>query len=348
MQLRVRQKSLMTETTTKVLFIGHDNLMREVAEVRCDFLGLFGRDMGQVHPDDRKSPPKTVLKALVNLLLGKYDLVVLPSALLARVFETNSGLKAILGRLLYYLSYQSAACWLIRKILSLLFRNCEIAFVERFSQMTIHRNFFEFFPRATLFKTIAHHSYPERPRLRIEPLPYWLNTESYPERNIPPFEERDLTLFYTGTENCKARGITNDLFAQVEEEKINFLWQKERVPLETFVDFLCRSKVAWSPEGTNWQCWRHYESLFYGAIPLINRPRGEIYHDLVHGETCLFYDSIEDAISLLKELEEGKPIISTTSEERRQFAIEKHSAAAAGRKILETYLSIKNKNRESV
>jgi len=307
--------------------------MREVSGVECDFLGLFGRNMGRVHPDDRKFTKWAVLRCFLKVVLNRYDLVVLPSAMLARVVETNKGPKALLGKLLYRGSYSSWLCLLVRNAIKLVLRDTKLAFVERFSQMTVHRNFFAFFPEATLFKTIVHRTYPKFPNLEVRGLPYWLNIGSYPDLKLLPEEERNVDVFYVGTTNCKAREITEELYEKSTAAGVNFLWQREKVPFETFVEYLNETKVAWSPEGTNWQCWRHYEALYYGAIPLINKPNEDIYHDLVHGETALFYRNVDEAVTLLKDLQSGKLKMKTTCEERRQFVIEKHSATAAGNHI---------------
>ena len=321
----------------RILFAGHDNLMRDLEEAECDFLGFLGRDMGQVSKVNRRTPFFFILKSFFKLVTKQYDLVVLPSALLPRVVETNSGVKAFMAKWIYNVSYYPKFCKIISKGQHFLFRGTQVAFIERFSQMTVHPHMFRFFTEPLLFKPISHRAYPSNISIRVEPLPYWINIDSYPEVGVSPFEEREVDVFYVGTENCKARGITNEFYQKATDAGVNFLRQKEKVPLETFAERLNQTKIAWSPEGTNWQCWRHYESLYYGAIPLINAPHDSIYHDLVHGETCLLYHNVDEAVSLIKDVLEGHLKMKTTCQERRKFAIEKHSATAAGRRILETY-----------
>ena len=315
--------------------------MHELQDVDCDFIRPAGRSMGKFNPNEGKVSLLILMKYVVKFVFNRYDIVILPSALLSRVGECNKGIKAKVGRFLYRLSYNNTLCKVIRKCQSILFWDTEVAFVERYSQMTVQRNLFAFFSNATLFKTIGRNSYPHFPRLHVEVLPYWINTECYPQLDYGEFIKREYDVFYTGTSNCKARGIADELYEKSIDSGVNFLWQKEKVSLDRFVELLTLSRIAWSPEGTNWHCWRHYESLFYGSIPLINRPSKDIYQDLVHGETCLFYDSVDQAVELIKDLISGRLVMKTTSDERRQFVLEKHSAKAAGECIINFYKSSK-------
>ena len=53
----------------------------------------------------------------------------------------------------------------------------------------------------------------------------------------------------------------------------------------------CRkSWLVWSPEGLGWDCFRHYEALALGAIPVISRPTIRLAGRLEHGRNCFFYD----------------------------------------------------------
>ena len=59
---------------------------------------------------------------------------------------------------------------------------------------------------------------------------------------------------------------------------------------EEFYRRCAQAWIIWSPEGHGWDCFRHYEALACGSVPLINQPTIERYRPLLDGVHALYYD----------------------------------------------------------
>lgn len=65
---------------------------------------------------------------------------------------------------------------------------------------------------------------------------------------------------------------------------------QERLPPAEFHRRMALARLAWSPAGLGWHCFRHAEAAVAGAVPLLPCPTVESAAGFVHGSTALFYD----------------------------------------------------------
>ena len=63
-----------------------------------------------------------------------------------------------------------------------------------------------------------------------------------------------------------------------------------RLPPQEFYRRCAQAWITWSPEGLGWDCFRHYEALGCGSVPLINQPTIERYQPLRDGVHALYYE----------------------------------------------------------
>lgn len=65
---------------------------------------------------------------------------------------------------------------------------------------------------------------------------------------------------------------------------------EKKVSKEEFYRLVQSSYLLWSPEGTGWQCFKHYEACAMESVPVISYPT--IWQDmpLIEGVHCLYYD----------------------------------------------------------
>jgi hypothetical protein len=70
------------------------------------------------------------------------------------------------------------------------------------------------------------------------------------------------TLRQEALERIKALAVHNDWNIVIEDH----------VPFETYCDLVSRSKVTLSIAGSRWECFRHYEAVALGSLPLMNVP----------------------------------------------------------------------------
>lgn len=45
-----------------------------------------------------------------------------------------------------------------------------------------------------------------------------------------------------------------------------------------------------TPEGYDWDCFRHYEALATGTVPVINQPNVQRYQPIIEGKHWRYYD----------------------------------------------------------
>lgn len=62
-----------------------------------------------------------------------------------------------------------------------------------------------------------------------------------------------------------------------------------RLTPDEFWERMSRAWLTWSPEGLGWDCFRHYESLACGSVPVINVPSIERHEPLVDGIHAFHY-----------------------------------------------------------
>jgi hypothetical protein len=312
----------MIEGRNKLLLIGHDNIFESSEVFDVDYYGSAARGMGKSAWGDTIS-----LKQLLrNVLFRKYDYVILPEILLLRIgWQNPSSKKHRIAKAIYRLSYSSLFTWLTRKVICLFLKHKTVFFIGRFEQSGVHRQLFQFFPNARLYRTTSRVDLQEYDNLTVKPLNWWMNVGHYPEHELVPKADKVNDVFFVGGTSIKERQKVKLLQELCIKRDIRFYRPAERLSFDEFTKTLCVSKIAWSPEGTSWQCWRHYEALYYGAIPLINKPHDSIYNTLRHGKTALFYSSLEEAFELIEKVVSGELDLSLTLEERRQFVIDHHS-----------------------
>ncbi|MPZ38839.1 MAG: glycosyltransferase [Rhizobiales bacterium] len=63
-----------------------------------------------------------------------------------------------------------------------------------------------------------------------------------------------------------------------------------RLPRDEFYRRCAQAWIVWSPEGFGWDCFRHYEALACGSVPLMNQPSIVRHQPLLNGIHALYYD----------------------------------------------------------
>src|SRR4029453_1836066 len=65
-----------------------------------------------------------------------------------------------------------------------------------------------------------------------------------------------------------------------------------QLSLQDFYRRCAQAWIVWSPEGLGWDCFRHYEALGCGSVPVINQPTIERHQPLLGGEHAVYYDPV--------------------------------------------------------
>jgi hypothetical protein len=109
------------------------------------------------------------------------------------------------------------------------------------------------------------------------------------------------------------------------------------LPRDAFYQRCAAAWLVWSPEGYGWDCFRHYEALACGSVPMINVPSIERYAPLAAGEHALYYEVEPGGLTraILRALAD-KPALKGIAERGRQFVLAHHTPSAIARYVVET------------
>jgi glycosyltransferase involved in cell wall biosynthesis len=203
-----------------------------------------------------------------------------------------------------------------------------------------------------LFMRTAHPNLPTRrfrqlPRWRaaigkIRPLSLGLPLDSV---SLLPIEAREKTadVFFVGdsesSSTVREAGM-RELIA-LRDRGVVIDIPQSRLPLPEFYQRAARAWLIWSPEGLGWDCFRHYEALACGSVPVINQPSIERHRPLIAGEHALFYDTVPGELT--------RTIVAALADKNRLRAMASagkahvmahHTPDALVRHVIETTLGL--------
>lgn len=108
----------------------------------------------------------------------------------------------------------------------------------------------------------------------------------------PPVAAKITDVFFAGeiASRSAARAHPATELRALASEGVAIDLPAERLPSDEYHRRLARARLAWSPAGLGWHCFRHAEAAAAGSVPLMPRPTVETAVGFVHGENALFYD----------------------------------------------------------
>ncbi len=104
--------------------------------------------------------------------------------------------------------------------------------------------------------------------------------------------------------------------------------------MQRYLEYLQRSFLCLSPAGVGYDCFRHYEIMLAGSIPVINLPDEKLLVDLAHGKNCFLYNSIEDLIVLVEVLLQDRENLITMGAILQKEVRVTHDIDVFGRRLL--------------
>ena len=126
---------------------------------------------------------------------------------------------------------------------------------------------------------------------KIRPLPLGLPRE-VPSLLPTSAPEKTADVFFAGdtehSSTVRASGMQE--LAQLRDRGVVVDIPRDRLTQAEFYQRAARAWLVWSPEGLGWDCFRHYETLACGSVPVINQPTIERHRPLLAGEHALYYD----------------------------------------------------------
>ncbi len=114
---------------------------------------------------------------------------------------------------------------------------------------------------------------------------------------VPTAKSADL--FFAGTVR-RDDPLRRDGIAQLRrlaDEGLAVDLAEQRLDRAPYLARMAAAWMTWSPAGRGWQCFRHFEALAAGSVPLVNRPDIAMAAPLQPGEHCLVYEPGGEGLS---------------------------------------------------
>lgn len=97
-------------------------------------------------------------------------------------------------------------------------------------------------------------------------------------------------LFFAG--DFHEKGMRGRLIEEVRAMAHCKKWKvllRDRMPYQEYLQCLAASRLCLSPPGMGWDCWRHYEAMLAGSIPLMTYPTILQHRPAIEGEHCFYF-----------------------------------------------------------
>jgi len=144
---------------------------------------------------------------------------------------------------------------------------------------------------------------------------------------IPSKDSKEWDVFFAGDLNEKGlRGrLVDELRSLSGRSDYKFLL-KQQMPLPEYLAAVASARLTLSPPGMGWDCWRHYESMLAGSIPLMTYPVIQQYRPGVDGEHCFYFSPDPGGLTRCLEriLADRGPLVKIAAAGRK-WVLEQHT-----------------------
>jgi hypothetical protein len=310
----------------RLLLVFQDNLFVKVPGVRADFFSTGGSFTSGTEAQRITPSNVGLLAAIWRLFTRQYDWVLLPAVDLDWPWD-KSPTKNRIRRLVKSLIRSK----LISSALRLVWpKQVRVAILDRYDTWKPFLAGGRFFSARLYFK--GHYvpaETPPEPKMTYERLPWWVFPENY--RHDTPWPKRKYDLFVAMSLSSDIRREARDMAKSFQRDGLTVFAPENSLTFGEYTNALADSRFVLAPEGTGYCCFRHYEAMLSGAVPIVNENTKGYELDLVDGENCIFYRP-GDREALLRRLQsllcgqtlEGLP------NRAREFALANNTQEAVG------------------
>lgn len=108
--------------------------------------------------------------------------------------------------------------------------------------------------------------------------------------NRPIRKDKSWDIFFAG--DLHEKGFRGRLVGELQALAGKQNWKillRERMPQGEYWKCLEFSRLCLSPPGMGWDCWRHYEAMLAGAIPVMPYPTTLQHQPAIEGQHCFYF-----------------------------------------------------------
>jgi hypothetical protein len=175
---------------------------------------------------------------------------------------------------------------------------------------------------------------------KIRPLPLGLPLDSLGLLPVAA-QEKTADVFFAGdtehSSTIRTAGMRE--LAALRERGVTVDIPQSRLTLPEFYQRAASAWLVWSPEGLGWDCFRHYEALACGSVPVINQPTIERHQPLAAGQHAFYYDPAPGALTgTIVEALADKDRLRAMARAGQSHVMAHHTPEALARYVVETTL----------
>lgn len=144
---------------------------------------------------------------------------------------------------------------------------------------------------------------------------------------IPTKDSKEWDVFFAGDLNEKGlRGRLVDELQSLSGRSDYKILLKQPMPLPDYLAAVASARLTLSPPGMGWDCWRHYESMLAGSIPLMTYPVIQQHHAGIDGEHCFYFSPDPGGLTrCLEKVLAHRERLPHIAEAGRRLVLEKHT-----------------------
>ncbi len=278
----------------RILELSRDPLFKAVYPDRTDWVQVgspiepFGRHAG--HASFERTH---FIEAMTRLSVRAYDFAVFPAIRNWVPADENQPYRALLRKSLVW----TASRRVPRSLTGAVFGLEQLPFILRDVSdfPDLDESGSKLFPGAALYskREVLEedlHSV-STPPLVYTPMPLELE----PYDSVGPVEKK-VDVFYAARLNSDLRREAHRVLEALSQGGVTVDMPEERLDFAAYLRRMSAARLVVSPRGQGEHCYRHYEALLLGSVPVINRPLRPVHYELQHQETCLFYEPGPDGL----------------------------------------------------
>ena len=107
---------------------------------------------------------------------------------------------------------------------------------------------------------------------KVRNIPLGIEDRKYYELKSMRRPEQDIDIFYCGQPTSTLRLTAVEKLKELSVTTDWNIFIADSLPFNEYCDKISRSKVTVSISGGGWDCFRHYEAVALGSVPLMDRP----------------------------------------------------------------------------
>jgi hypothetical protein len=256
-----------------VLMIGQDNFFSNLDNVFVDYIST-GRSITPFSTESKTSSLVEILRVLTKAILGKYNVVVLPAW--HPNWTADLSLKKKFVRMFLTFMGQVYLGGIALK-LAKFFGQTKIVMIDRYDTKEIAKESLQYLSNVDIYlksNLLKRYAGRQDSGVFFSRLPYWINCDVYPSDIA--IKDKEYDVCFAGALNSNARQFAVDTLKRLADYDLNIYIPSENLDKKSYCQMLQKSWLALSPEGIGFHCFRHYEAMAMGAVPLINFPETDL------------------------------------------------------------------------